>query len=370
MRNGRQKMGADVGAQRFVQLTNDILSVEISGNRGADLTSIFDRRTNQEILWKKPNSSPNFVDNAPNGGSSTDEFYDMYQGGIQELFPNTGAECVLDGAPLLFHGEASRISWEVLATKEEKFSKAECRTQLLRYPFDLERTVTLPANSDLIYIESRVRNRSARVLPVSWGFHPVFSAAITEGPSQFYFAASEIKSHPGPFGTTNAYGANEYLDLDSRKIPELDAIQMDLKRGDAQNADLLFINCNEGWYSVRNQSNGLTFSMAWDSSLLPYIWLWEECKDRSGYPWWGERHIVGIEPHSSPHDRGLAASILDSTAIQIQPFETKILKLVLQINITSSKNEAIEQGRLLLPKLEDFPIHQRNEGTHHANATA
>ena len=99
-----------VGRQELVTMSNELIEVTVSPNRGADILSLRHLPSNAEILWRDPRSLDNPPSDAP-GLSDETSFYDGYAGGIQELFPNTGPACNLFGATLPFHGEACRVAW-------------------------------------------------------------------------------------------------------------------------------------------------------------------------------------------------------------------------------------------------------------------
>jgi galactose mutarotase-like enzyme len=330
-----------------VSLSSKHLQVKISPARGAELVSIVRRSSGEEILWRRSQHFAPRPGVSKLGGKSSYEFYDAYRGGVQELFPNTGEACCVHGAPLLFHGESCRIPWRVAIDQQKSFATARCSTSLQRYPFDLERVVSLPSDSSLMRFESKVTNRSNQILPVSWGFHPVFGAALTRGPTELLMSVSELRSRDGGFGAANAFNPGESIDLPSAGEPASNTSALLLQEPNSRTADLLFARCIEGWYSLRNQSTGLTVSMSWNVDTLPHLWIWQECHDQSGYPWWGEHHIVGVEPQSSPHARGLAQSVEDGTAIEIGPGESRSIQVLLHIGVTKSADEAIDQARAL-----------------------
>jgi hypothetical protein len=80
----------------------------------------------------------------------------------------------------------------------------------------------------------------------------------------------------------------------------------------------------EGWYEVA-RPDGATVRVEWDVAVLPYLWLWHEFGETTGYPWWGRAYVVGVEPFSSYPTNGLAGAVANGTALELAPHEEKAL---------------------------------------------
>jgi hypothetical protein len=44
----------------------------------------------------------------------------------------------------------------------------------------------------------------------------------------------------------------------------------------------------------------LGFGLTWDSRTFPYLWTWEVCGGRKGYPLWSGEYIFALEPFNCP----------------------------------------------------------------------
>ncbi len=55
-------------------------------------------------------------------------------------------------------------------------------------------------------------------------------------------------------------------------------------------------------------------TMRWDPRVFPWLWVWQERHDDAGHPWFGEHHVVAVEPWTSMPGDGLLAAIENGTA--------------------------------------------------------
>jgi galactose mutarotase-like enzyme len=269
-----------------------------------------------ELLWTDSTAS---TEGPLAGDSGSNGFYDRYPGGIQELFPNAGPECEVQGAPLVFHGESCRVAWSIRAVPAANGVALECRGALRRYPFTLLRVISLSPETPDVQIRSSVTNTSAAALPVHWGFHPAFSTELTDAPALLVGEFGSAVAEQEPFSASRRWQPSEAIPLDVRF--GFDAIA--LTPGDAGCADLAYATANAGWCVLRSERSGLSVGLTWPVETFPRLWIWQECRDPAGYPWWGRHHIVGIEPHSSAPSRSLDAEIVAGEAIMIAAGETR-----------------------------------------------
>ena len=54
------------------------------------------------------------------------------------------------------------------------------------------------------------------------------------------------------------------------------------------------------------------------SSLMPYLWFWQEFGGSTGYPWHGRNYNIGLEPFSSYPSYGLAEAVRNNTALHLE----------------------------------------------------
>src|SRR5947207_2504917 len=98
----------------MVTLSSPSLTVVVDPARGAEIRRIAGTDRHNVLAaydWEAPVPARR----SASYGSSRLDWLSGYRGGWQELFPNAGPECEVDGVPLPFHGEASASRWDVAA---------------------------------------------------------------------------------------------------------------------------------------------------------------------------------------------------------------------------------------------------------------
>ena len=320
-----------VGERRVLRLSSDTIELEIAPDRGADLLSLRYLPTGDQVMWRHPGHVTEFSGQTRPERTDESEFYDNYPGGMQELFPNVGPACVVAGTALPFHGEACRIPWNTRVERTGNNITVFCETSLGQYPFTLERRLSIADASPVLSIESTITNTSSDPLPVLWAFHPAFGDAITAGPSRLYADMENVTSHDGRLAGVRRFGAGDRVPF--KKIGFDNVGELDLNKPDDHSGDLLYATCNSGWFALRNDQSGLTVGMSWPIGIFPYLWIWQECHNPVNYPWWGQHHIVGIEPNSAIPMTGLADAIAASTALVAEPNKPVTADLTMSIMV-------------------------------------
>ncbi len=310
------------------QLENDLLSVTVNPERGADILSMIWRPTETEILWRNPRVGglpPLRGDYDPDPRS----YFDNYPGGVQELFPNAGAATEIEGTTLPFHGEALRRPWAVEHTE----STLTCTTVLTRYPFAMTKTFRL--DGGVLHISALVENISETELPVHWGFHPAFNTGTVARSGRVYGPFEAVTSHPDSFSSSQRHAPGSLVDASP-----VDGVGgFDLAPQGSRTADLLYATVSEGWFGLRSPGTHLLVTMSWPADVFPELWIWEEAHAPGGYPWWGTAHIVAIEPHTTSPFAPLES---EPAALRIPGGET--LKIDLTLGVQPINQEELPLG--------------------------
>lgn len=312
----------------LVELVNDEVSILIAPLAGADVERFTSLRHNVQILWQAPHTlvRPRSQDNR---GDDETSFYDDYRGGLQEIFPNAGSRITHDGAVQPFHGEARLVGWSthIDHSAPEQVSLV-CTTALIRSPFDLSKTFTLRDNSSVLEIQALIHNRSTATRQVMWGFHPAFGRPFVDGPVTLHTEAQRVWTTAERFSQRQRYPSG----LDAR-WPSDTGINFDrLLPPNSKTSDLLYLDFTPGWYVLANQAIGLAISMTWPKEIFGRLWLWQECHGTADWPWWGEEHIVAVEPHSSAPARGLSEAVRNGSALSVAPRSTVSARLTLGVH--------------------------------------
>ena len=146
-----------------------------TGGQGRRHLRDYRPRLGIDLLFKapwglQPPGSP------PRAGSDGAAFLENYEGGWQELFPNTNDPASYRGIALPFHGEVATLPWSWSASADDPGETVvrltvECRLT----PFRLERTMRLPQGERRLVLDERVTNLSGSPAHFTWGHHCVLA---------------------------------------------------------------------------------------------------------------------------------------------------------------------------------------------------
>lgn len=304
-----------------LKLTSTFSEITVDLERGADIVSYIDSRVPGEILWY-PDPGKSAEEGHAELNHNSQAFYDSYRGGIQELFPNTADATKVLGAELPFHGELCRTPMKML---QHTGNSVTATGQLRRYPVEVTRTIALGESGELT-ITSRIRNTSSRELPYSWGLHPVFSEAFTGPGSGLWCRANGASSHPQPFANRQTYEPGSSVPLSRTPLGDY----LPLSPGDSGTADLVYLELDEYWFQL-GKPDKLNLALTWSNTDFKCLWLWQECHSEEDWPWWGNHHIVGVEPHTSFPATALEEHIRKGRHLLLGPHEVAEARFVFEL---------------------------------------
>lgn len=237
----------------MLTLASPALTVELDPDYGAEIRRVAGadgRNVLAEYTWEAPVPATR----SASYGSSMLDWLSAYRGGWQELFPNAGAECVVDGVPLPFHGEVSVSAWDVVECTRD----AATLRVAARLPLTLERRMQVSGR--VLRLEERAVNAGASSVRFAWGHHPAFA-----------LRAGMRVDHP-----------RGSVVLDGEPAERLDCLT----------------ELGEGWAALRDPATGAGVALAWDVATFPHLWLWTEVGG-PGFPFYGRACGIGIEPQST-----------------------------------------------------------------------
>ena len=308
----------NVAGWRSVVLENDVVSVVVLPDKGAEIHQIIDLRSGTRILFegqwglRPPGAEP-----LP--GSGDDPFMWNYAGGWQELFPSVNEVCTYRGHQIPFHGEVASLPWqhEVLeADGGEASVRFWTRSRLT--PFLLERVLSLREGEATLQIEGTVVNESNEDAHFVWGHHCVVGPPFLEAGCRLEIPARTIVTSPELWEPETARlepGRREPWPLaplrtggtvDLRDIPGPETGSHD---------DLYVTELDAGWLAVTNPRLDLTFRLEWDHALFRCIVLWQPYGGAVAPPLTGS-YALGIEPWTSMLnlERAVAAGVATELA--------------------------------------------------------
>lgn len=311
----------EVHGHPAVHLDSDVLRVTVLPGKGADIYAFVYKPSGIDFLWKNPvGLRPPGSDPHPDSGDA--EFLWNYEGAWQELFPNAGDSCTLDGIELPFHGEVATLPWEheVLVDGGDEVA-VRFNVLTRRTTFRLDRVMRLRAGDPALELEETVTNVGSVPAHYTWGHHCVVGEPFVEDgcellapartlttPSELYEDTARLA--PGqrrtwPMALTRA---GEQVDL--TYIPGPSAGSHD---------DVYLTDLTGGWVAVHNPRRDLTFSLDWDPDVFRWIVNWQIYGGAVASPFMGLAYGVGIEPWVD--SRPLAEAVAAAAARSLGPGE-------------------------------------------------
>ena len=324
-----------------IELESSTLRAVVNPDQGADLVELRHQPSGVPLLWQRDLDDVGYV---PSGAPewSSEYFYASYRGGLQEILPNGGPSYAGKAGELGFHGEAWGARWTI---DREASSSNELRlaTQLRRMPLRVEKSYRLSDDGTQLLISSSVTNGSNTSLPFMWGFHPAFTDPLVDGSARLIFRAREIYVHPEPFAAAQHFLPGARFSGERFSVLAGGSVARGLPffAGEGGTADLVYALDADPSYRILNSRLGLDVLVEWDATLLPHLWIWQECHSQGG-PWQGRYHIVGLEPFSSYPSLGLGAAIENGTNIVIAPGQTLSTWLSLTVHQVSTADRSVE----------------------------
>lgn len=232
---------------------------------GACTSSIVHAATGTEFLLRTPWEDEDWTGTYAFSGSNQ-EWHRRYAGGWHTLVPHAGDARRLDGVEHPFHGEAAWRRWRVI---EASASSCTLEVVLRTVPLTVRRRVQ--ATDAGVAVRQSVVNHSGREVAFSWTEHPAFGSALI-----------------GP-GTTVRIGG----DLIEADFPA---------EGEAHSGFQVVKADGRGAVELRNADKGTSAVLRWDPELLPFLYVWQEHRKTTGFPWWGLADTIALEPASRPYE--------------------------------------------------------------------
>lgn len=310
---------------KTVVMENEKLRVSILVDKGTDIFEFLYKVKDIDFMWKVRPGVWDTSKYIPSSASGSGFFMDYYQGCWQEIMPNGGSASFYKGAEIGQHGEISLIPWDyqILLNEEEKISvKFWTRTQ--RFPFYLEKIISLVKDKSVLFIEEKLVNEAEEDMELMWGHHPAFGQPFLDENCVIDVKAKKVVVHSPKYSETSRLKEGEFnwpnaLDNQGKKIDLSRVPPPSLKV-----ADLCYIkDLEEGFYALTNLKKKIGFGISFDKKVFKYIWYWQEFKGGFGYPWWGRTYNIALEPWSSYPAKGLQEAIKSHTQIKLKPHQEK-----------------------------------------------
>jgi Domain of unknown function (DUF4432) len=301
-----------------LRLCDSTIEVTILPAKGADIYSFVDVATGLDVLMKTPwGLQP--PGSSPRSGSGRDEFLHNYEGGWQELFPNTGAPCAYEGCEIPLHGEVATLPWNICIEQDDQDeTRVRLDVQCRQTPLSVSRSMSLKASYGVLTIDETVRNQTDHRVMFVWGHHPVLGAPFLDDGCRIDVGGCTVYTPDVPFDPENvsyacaqraAWPYIRRLDggvVDLRVIPGADANTHD---------HACLTDLERGMIEVENPRLGLAFGMQWDASVFRWINNWRPFGGSHAAPLEGI-YGLAVEPWTTRDN--LARAVSAGTALSIE----------------------------------------------------
>jgi len=282
-------------------LENQHLRVLVVPGKGGDILEFRDKRTDVDVLWHADHDWQ-----APSEGtlpiSDPSAFHDHYPGGWQLNMPMAGFTEDFEGTPYGMHGESALLEWEYDIDERESAISIHLETELIRYPFALERVLTLGEDEPTLEVEETVTNEGGVEVPYIWQQH------IALGPP--FVGPDATLDIPAQTGVTDDYAdshENNRLAGDETfewpHAPGLDGDAVDLREFPSYDSEIHDVayatDLAAGRYSVANETLDLAFEFEFPTDIFESVWYWQPFGGHAEYPYWNRNYNVGLEPTSA-----------------------------------------------------------------------
>jgi len=280
-------------------LENEALRVLVLTGKGGDIVEFRDKRTDVDVLWRAPHewSAPaeRYVPTEP---SST--WNEHYPGGWQVNLPIAGEGMEIDGSAYGLHGESALLPWEPTVVRaDDEAVTLRLSVDLVRYPFSVERDLTLPAGDSRLEISESVTNRGGVPLEYVWQQHVTVGSPLLSGDARIDL--------PDATGINPVYGddfPNGRLAGDETfewpHAPGADGSTVDLREVPSRDATVhdqsYFVDLADGWYAVTNADLDLGFGLRFPLDPFECLWYWQAFGGYHESPWFNRNYNAGLEP--------------------------------------------------------------------------
>lgn len=298
---------------RMIELHTQHMHVTVDLDRGAELTHVGPDE-HRNVLAFYDWESPLPAARSTSYGDDRQDWLSSYRGGWQELFPNAGLGCQVDGVPLPFHGEVSLARWDLVHQTVDQ-ATVRCASRL---PLVVERRMTLRGDRPTMQIQEAVTNVSGAPVSFLWGHHPAFESppgSLLDLPDGITYevgavgGADRTQLEPGSRG--------DWPDVPVRSGPPADLSVVPSGPVDR----VCYLREVADWYAFR-PPDGPGIALAWDLETFPTLWLWQNIGG-TGYPMYGRARITALEPNSASPGDGLARAIERGDALSVAPHGTR-----------------------------------------------
>ncbi len=247
-------------------------------------------------------------------------FLANYEGGWQELLPNTNDRCVVDGVEIPFHGEVAGLPWRWEIQDDGSAAIVALEVNCSLVPLRLRRRMVLPTGEALV-LEEHVSNIGEHSVRFTWGHHLVLGAPLIAAGARLAVPAGFLSTPAEPWECTHRLEPGQRSpwpqarlrdggEVDLREIPGREAGSHD---------DVFLDELSGGWAEVRNPRLGLGVRLEWDPAVFGALVCWQAFGGARAMPLAGS-YALGLEPWVFAGNA--AGAVARGCALELRPGES------------------------------------------------
>ncbi len=313
-----------------LSLENDCLRVVVLPEKGGDILEFTYKGSGGsapvQFLMRTPWGLK------PPGEGDPRDFLDNYEGGWQELFPNANDGCQYGGMDIPFHGEVALERWEYeFLPSPPGETLVRLQVYCRKTPFRLERAMRIQPGESRLIVRERVTNLGSGPCDLVWGHHITLGGDFLEDgchlevPAHAWYTPEVLyepltaRLQPASSGEWPFALSRQGSVVDLRHIPGPQCRSHD---------DVILGGLERGFYRVGNPRLNLAFSLEWDSSIFPWLMVWQPYGGAELPPLTGI-YGIGLEPWVSRYP--LAKAVEAGQARRLDAGESLETELVAAI---------------------------------------
>jgi len=281
---------------KTLTLENELIRMVALPDKGCDVAELVYKPKNIDVMWHSP---PGHRLPADHGGliaTPDSGFLDCYGGGWQDALPTIGSgPTELHGAKFGLHGETALLPWDVRVHEDGEAARAFLSVSGLRYPYLLEKTITLRRGESRLRISEKLTNTSSQTLEYYWIQHPSFGEPFLVPGCRLELPEGSMVTNLESINANGRVAGGEFAwpQVRGKDSSIIDLSVIPPKSVVAE--ETTFIRVKEGWYNLTNEVLGLRFRLEWDTSVFPWLWFWQNYSIPD-YPHFGQAWNVAVEP--------------------------------------------------------------------------
>lgn len=280
-------------------LENSNLRIKVLTGKGGDIVEFRDKRTDVDVLWHADhNWTPPRDRHVPSMSEAT--WLDHYPGGWQLNVPVAGHGWDIEGNSYGLHGESALIPWEASVRRDDDEAVTlGLRAELVRYPFAIERVLTLPAGEPRLEITESITNLGAVRLEYMWQHHVALGPPLLDPAARLNIPAERGRTDDYDDGTPNVRLEGDAT-FEWPTAPARDGGTVDLReippREEKTYDQVYATELTEGWYALTNPDLDLGFGLTFPTDPFESVWYWQAFGGVESSPFFGRNYNAGLEP--------------------------------------------------------------------------